>query len=68
MRLLTLVLRALKADRFLAVSIAGVTVTNSRGQTLLRVAPNAFPATRFSVQKEPGDDTPVDYVQVGLDE
>ena len=48
-----------------AVSIAGVTVANSRGQTLLRVAPNAFPATRYSAQKEAGDDTPIEYVQVG---
>ncbi|KAK5122364.1 hypothetical protein LTR85_003948 [Meristemomyces frigidus] len=44
-------------------SVAGVTVTNSRGQVLLRVAPNAFPASRYGAQKEQGDDTPVDYVQ-----
>ncbi|RMY76043.1 hypothetical protein D0862_13823 [Hortaea werneckii] len=44
-------------------SIAGVTITNNRGQTLLRVAPNAFPATRYGAQKEVGDETPVEYVQ-----
>ena len=44
-------------------SIASINVTNSRGQTLLRVSPNAYPATRFSAQKDTGDDSPIDYVQ-----
>ncbi|KAK5134294.1 hypothetical protein LTR08_006723 [Meristemomyces frigidus] len=44
-------------------SVAGVAVTNPRGQMLLRVAPNAYPANRYSAQKEQGDETPVDYVQ-----
>ncbi|KAH9825371.1 protein csx2-like [Teratosphaeria destructans] len=44
-------------------SIAGITITNSRGQTLLKVAPNAFPANRYVAVKDPSDDTPVDYVQ-----
>ncbi|CAK1368113.1 putative ribosylation factor GTPase-activating protein cnt6 [Cercospora beticola] len=44
-------------------SVASVHVTNSRGQTLFRASPNAFPATRFSAHKDVGDDTPVDYVQ-----
>jgi Arf-GAP/SH3 domain/ANK repeat/PH domain-containing protein len=48
-----------------AVSVAGVTVTNSRGQTVLRVNPNEFPANTFRAQKEQGDDTLIDYVQVG---
>lgn len=47
------------------VSIAGVTVTNSRGQTVLRVTPKEFPATSYRAQKESGDDTPIDYIQVG---
>lgn len=38
-------------------------MTNSRGQTLLRLSPNAFPASRYSAQKDLGDDSPVDYVQ-----
>ncbi|KAK4951713.1 hypothetical protein LTR10_009632 [Elasticomyces elasticus] len=45
------------------LSITGVNVTNARGQTLLRVAPNAYPATRYSAQREAGDDTPIEYVQ-----
>ncbi|KAI5358504.1 Putative Arf GTPase activating protein [Septoria linicola] len=44
-------------------SIASINVTNSRGQTLLRVSPNAYPATRFSAQKDAGDDSPIEYVQ-----
>lgn len=44
-------------------SIASIIVTNSRGQTLLRVAPNAYPATRFSASKDTGDDSPLNYVQ-----
>jgi hypothetical protein len=48
-----------------AVTIANVNVTNSRGQTLLRITPNAFPATRFSASRDIGDDTPIEYIQVG---
>nr|POE51587.1 putative ribosylation factor gtpase-activating protein cnt6 [Quercus suber] len=44
-------------------SVAGVTVTNSRGQTLLRVSPNAYPATRYGAQRDVGDESPVEYVQ-----
>jgi hypothetical protein len=31
---------------------------------LLRISPNAFPATRYNTHKDPGDEAPVDYVQV----
>lgn len=48
-------------------SIAAVNITNSRGQTLLRLVPNAFPATRYTAQREQGDDTPIDYIQVRCD-
>lgn len=47
------------------VSIAGVTITNSRGHNVLRVAPTGSPASGFKVQKET-DDAPIDYVQVGI--
>ena len=47
-----------------AVSISSVHITNSRGQTVLRLAPNAFPATRITAQRDLGDDSPIDYVQV----
>lgn len=46
--------------------MAGLNVTNSRGQTLLRLSPNAYPATRFSAHRDApssGDDSPVEFVQ-----
>lgn len=46
------------------VSIANVSVTNLRGQTLLRVTPNAFPASRYNAQKDLGDESHVEYIQV----
>lgn len=46
------------------VSVAGVTVTNSRGQTVLRITPNEYPTNTFRVQKEAGDDSLIDYIQV----
>ncbi|KAK5110843.1 hypothetical protein LTR62_005554 [Meristemomyces frigidus] len=45
------------------LAIAGVHITNSRGQTLLRITPNAYPATRYNAQKDMGDDAPTEYVQ-----
>ena len=51
------------ADRCI-VSIAGVTITNSRGQTTLRVAPTGYPAHSLKAQKEQGHDSPIDYIQV----
>ncbi|KAM0721997.1 hypothetical protein Q7P37_002923 [Cladosporium fusiforme] len=43
--------------------VSAVNITNSRGQTLLRISPNAYPATRYNTHRDPGDDAPVDYVQ-----
>ena len=48
-------------DRF---SISGLTITASRNRTLVRISPNAFPATRYAARRDIGDDTPIDYVQV----
>jgi Arf-GAP with SH3 domain, ANK repeat and PH domain-containing protein len=48
-----------------AVSVASVNVTNSRGQTVLKMTPNEFPANTFRAQKELGDDGLIDYIQVG---
>lgn len=48
-----------------AVSVAGLSVTNSRGQTLLKVTPNSYPAQGYRAQKEPGEESPVEYIQVG---
>ncbi|CAK4029337.1 ribosylation factor GTPase-activating cnt6 [Lecanosticta acicola] len=44
-------------------TVAGINITNSRGQTLLRLSPNAYPATRYVAARDAGDDTPIDYVQ-----
>ncbi|EME39612.1 hypothetical protein DOTSEDRAFT_75306 [Dothistroma septosporum NZE10] len=44
-------------------SISSINVTDSRGSTVLRLTPNAFPATRYTIQKDAFDDTPVEYVQ-----
>ena len=45
------------------LSIAALTVTNSKGKVLLNVVPNVFPATRVIARKDYGDETPVEYVQ-----
>ncbi|EME80208.1 uncharacterized protein MYCFIDRAFT_208514 [Pseudocercospora fijiensis CIRAD86] len=47
-------------------TIASITITNSRGQTLLRVGPNAYPATRYAAQRDTGDDSPIEFVQAWL--
>lgn len=39
-------------------------MTNSRGQTVLKITPNEFPANTFRAQKEQGDDGLIDYIQV----
>jgi len=46
------------------VTITSLTITNSRRKVLLNIAPNAFPATRFTAKRDIGDDRVVDYVQV----
>ena len=48
----------------LVVSIACLSVTNSRGKVLLNVTPNVFPATRIIAKKDVGDESLVDYIQV----
>ncbi|KAF2684828.1 ARF GTPase-like protein activator [Lentithecium fluviatile CBS 122367] len=44
-------------------SIAALNITNNRNRTLLNIAPNAFPATRYSAKREFGDDSVIEYVQ-----
>lgn len=46
------------------VSIACLSVTNSRGKVLLNIVPNVFPATRIIAKKDIGDKSLVDYIQV----
>ena len=48
------------------VSIASLTVTNSRLKVLLNIVPNAYPASRVLTRKEPGDDSLVAFIQVLL--
>jgi Arf-GAP with SH3 domain, ANK repeat and PH domain-containing protein len=47
------------------VSIALLTVSNSARNVVLNVTPNAFPAARLTAKRDSGDDSPVNYVQVG---
>ncbi|KAF2134117.1 ARF GTPase-like protein activator [Dothidotthia symphoricarpi CBS 119687] len=44
-------------------SVASLNITNSRNRTLLTIAPNAFPATRYSAKRELGDDSVIEYIQ-----
>ncbi|KAI9370501.1 hypothetical protein BJX61DRAFT_88459 [Aspergillus egyptiacus] len=44
------------------LTIASVTISNSR-RVLLNIVPNAFPATRYNAKRDPGDDTPIEYIQ-----
>ena len=46
------------------VSLASLSVTNSRGKVLLSVVPNVHPATRVIARKDYGDESLVEYVQV----
>lgn len=45
------------------VSIKSLTISNGRKKVLLRLSPNGVPATRLVARREPGDDTPVSYIQ-----
>lgn len=45
------------------VSIASISISNSR-RRLLTLSPNAFPAVRYAAKREPGDDAPIEYIQV----
>ncbi|KAL9014956.1 MAG: hypothetical protein Q9173_000410 [Seirophora scorigena] len=47
-------------DRF---SIGSLVITNARRKVLLTVAPNAFPASRVTVRREPPDEVPIEYIQ-----
>jgi Arf-GAP/SH3 domain/ANK repeat/PH domain-containing protein len=47
-----------------AVSITIVTITNSRNRTILTTTPNEYPATRYSVKRDLGDDYPIDFILV----
>ena len=46
------------------MSIASLTVTNSKGKVLLNVLPNVYPATRIIARKDYGDESLVEYIQV----
>lgn len=48
------------------VSIASLTIVNSRGKVLLKVVPNVYPATRIIARKDYGDESLVEYIQVWL--
>lgn len=48
----------------ISVSIASLTVTNSKGKILLNVVPNVYPATRIIARKDYGDESLVEYIQV----
>ena len=45
------------------LSIASLTITNSRGKILLSVVPNVYPATRIIARKDYGDDSLVEFIQ-----
>ncbi|KAF9692344.1 hypothetical protein EKO04_009472 [Ascochyta lentis] len=44
-------------------SVAACNITNARGRTLLNVAPNSFPATRYTPRRELGDESVIEYIQ-----
>ena len=48
------------------VTIALLTISTSRN-TIINIIPNGFPAARLTAKRDLGDDTPVNYVQVGGD-
>ena len=48
------------------VSIASLTITNSRGKVLLNVVPNIYPATRIIARKDFSDESLVEYVRVSI--
>ncbi|KAL9099285.1 MAG: hypothetical protein Q9163_005191, partial [Psora crenata] len=45
------------------LSIASLTVTNSKGKVLVSVVPNVYPATRVIARKDYGDDSLVEFIQ-----
>ena len=48
----------------ITVSIASLTVINSKGKILLNVVPNVYPATRIIARKDYSDESLVEYIQV----
>jgi len=50
-------------ELFHTVSVASVTISNSR-RRLLTLSPNAFPAVRYIAKRDPSDETPIEYIQV----
>ena len=40
-----------------------MTISNGRKKVLLRLSPNGVPATRLIARREPGDDSPISYIQ-----
>ncbi|KAM5471199.1 hypothetical protein MauCBS54593_003539 [Microsporum audouinii] len=45
------------------LSISSLVITNQRGLVILNIAPNAFPASRITARRDPGDDTPIEFIQ-----
>ncbi|KAF2730415.1 centaurin-beta-2 [Polyplosphaeria fusca] len=43
-------------------SVSALSVTADRNRTLLNITPNLFPATKYNVKKELGDEAPVSFV------
>ncbi|KAH0543490.1 hypothetical protein FGG08_002158 [Glutinoglossum americanum] len=45
------------------LSLASLSITNSRRRTLLNIVPNSFPSTRIIAKRDTGDDGVVEYIQ-----
>jgi Arf-GAP with SH3 domain, ANK repeat and PH domain-containing protein len=45
------------------LTLKSLVIFNGHRKVVLSVSPDAYPATRFTVRKDTGDDTPVSYVQ-----
>ncbi|CAK7274852.1 hypothetical protein SEPCBS119000_006384 [Sporothrix epigloea] len=45
------------------LSISSLVITSARRRTSVNIAPNAFPATRFSATRSLGDNAPLEFVQ-----
>ncbi|KAK2591828.1 hypothetical protein QQS21_010467 [Conoideocrella luteorostrata] len=45
------------------LSISSLVVTNPRKRSSVNIVPNAFPASRVSASRLPGDTSPIEYVQ-----
>ncbi|KAK2628186.1 hypothetical protein QTJ16_002832 [Diplocarpon rosae] len=45
------------------LTISSLSVTNARRRTILNVVPNAFPATKVSATRDPGDNSLVEFIQ-----